>query len=207
MVNRSHTTNRAYTLRRYVSMTPGDPRDLPFDANEFNNACIIARDGPFVDENEDWRRVVRMYNRMPTLHIDMIMFTENCNIELSSGSDIVNELFTVDQVPIGPQLYGLPFSVHDFLMICYECEKYYAGDNKAAIPKYKGSRNLFPWMVADLSIGRINLQDFFGDQIPAHLEKSTGLLRVLAFAQGEHTQNFETDYRGSSKAKPRLMDL
>jgi hypothetical protein len=199
MVNRNHTTNRPYTPRGYVSMTPGDPRDLPFDANEFDNACILARDGPFVDENEDWRRVVRMYKRMLTLHIDMIMFAENCNIELLSGSDIVNELFTVDQVPIGPHLYGLPFSVHGFLMVCYECKKYYAGD--------KGSQNLFSWMVADLSIGRVNLQDFFGDQIPAHLEKSTGLLRVLAFAQGEHTQNFETDYRGSSKAKPRLMDL
>jgi hypothetical protein len=49
-------------------------------------------------------------------------------------------------------------------------------------------------MVADLSVGRVDLQDFFGDQIPAHLETSTGLLRVLASTQGDHTQNFEIDY-------------
>jgi hypothetical protein len=194
MAGRVRITIRPYTPRGYASMTPGDPRNLPFDAKEFINACILARHGPFVDENEDWLRVVRMYNRMITLRIDMAKFNEKCNMELLSGTGILNELFDVDQAPIGPHLYGLPFSVYDFLTICDECEKYYAGDNKAAVPKYKGSRNLFSWMVTDLAIGRINLQDFLGDQIPPHLEKSTILMRVLASAQGPHTQNFRIDY-------------
>jgi hypothetical protein len=98
------------------------------------------------------------------------------------------------EAPIGPHLFGLPFSVHEFLVICGECEKYYTGDNKAAVPKYKGSDHLFFRMVADLAIERINTKDFLADQIPANLEKSTGLLRVLASAQGKHTQNFEIDY-------------
>jgi hypothetical protein len=96
MAKRSRIANRRYTPHGYVSVTPGDPRDPPFDANEFNNACILARDGPFVDENKEWLRVVRMCNRMITLRIGMIKFTKNCNIELLSGSDIINELFIVD---------------------------------------------------------------------------------------------------------------
>jgi hypothetical protein len=54
-------------------MSPGDPQDLPFDANEFINGCILVRDSPFVDENENWLRVVRMYDRMITLRIDPAM--------------------------------------------------------------------------------------------------------------------------------------
>jgi hypothetical protein len=131
---------------------------------------------------------------MITLRIGMIKFTENRNTELLSGSDIINELFIVDQAPSGPHLYGLPFSIHDFLTICDECEKSYTGDRKAAVLKFEGSQNLFSWTVADLSVGRVDLKDFFGDQIPAHLENSTGLLRVLASTQGDHTQNFEIDY-------------
>jgi hypothetical protein len=186
--------NRPYHSQWYSSMSPGNPRDLPFDANEFINGCILVRNGPFVDENENWLRVVRMYDRMITLRIDPAMFWINCPAELLDGSPIFNEIMSVYEAPIGPHLFGLPFSVHEFLVICDGCEKYYTGDNKAAVPKYQGSDHLFFKMVADLAIERINIKDFLADQIPANLEKSTGLLRVLASAQGKHAQNFEIDY-------------
>jgi hypothetical protein len=171
--------------RGFHSDQPGDPQDLPVDASEFINACIMVHDGPFIDENEDWLRVVRMYNRMNTLRIPIFPFCDDHIPRSMYGTGIHREFISFLQAPTESHPFSLPFSVHEFLTICNEAEM----DQDFAVPKYAGSRMLFLRMVKDLAIDSINLHDFLADHVPASMEENTVLIRLLASAQGELTQD------------------
>jgi hypothetical protein len=172
------------------SARPGDPNDLPFSATEFVNACILVRDGPFED-NENWLRLVRMYERMVTLRIDPIKFCEKCFPASLLDSGVYHQFQLAKQAPTRTHPFGLPFSAQEFLTILAEYWKHETFDRMAANPLYAGSGRLFIYMVADLADWYVNLKDFLADHVPTDMEDNPLLLRLLASAQGEHTENFE----------------
>jgi hypothetical protein len=101
----------------YESNKPGFPEDLPFTPNDFVNACLLARDGPFEADNDNWTRLVRMYNRIITLHIDVVQYCEDIFPEKLIGSSLYLRFLAADQAHRGraPLPLGLPFSAEEFL--------------------------------------------------------------------------------------------
>jgi hypothetical protein len=153
------------------SEQPGDPRGLPFSASD---ACFMVLDGPFINENENWLRVMRMFDRMLTLRIPISPFWDEHqhHILLIQGTGLHREMISYLWAPVENHPFDLLFSVHEFLTICDEFEKYEAGDKLLPVPKYAGSKTLFFEMVKDLSIRCISLGDFVADHIPASMEEN-----------------------------------
>ena len=195
----AHDKERFSTKSNFRSDLPGDPRYLTFTPTEFVNECILAKDGPFTEENEQVSRVLSMYNRLRTLRINPVKF---CVQQLPKSWEkwpLSCKLFSVLLAPAESHPFGLPFSAQEFLTICSEFEEYefvHRGEqytNKQPA-EYAGSKQLFLRMVEDLVTFKINLRDFLAKQIPAEMEDSFTLLALLASAQGEYTQNFEVNY-------------
>jgi hypothetical protein len=180
---------------RFVSNMAGDPDDLPFSASEFANACILVMDGPFDDDNKSWVQVVRMYERLVTLHIDMGEFCQKQFPPSLIGSGVLRQFRLAIKAPRNCNPFHLPFTAHEFLELLVQYDDYRTFDKNAAQPQYKGSSKQFHNMVFDLAMHRINLKEFLADHIPADLEDHPVLLLLLASAQGEHTENFVVDDR------------
>lgn len=180
----------------FESNRPGAYDDLPFTANEFVNACLMAQDGPFNDDNDNWTRLARMYNRMVTLRIDVVQYCEDVFPNKLVGSPVYSQFIAADLAHRNraPLPFGLPFSAKEYLAICREfteSEQVYQR-NSARI--HQGSNKLFLRMTLDLASHQVNVQDFLADHVPEDLEKNPFLLRLLAAAQGEHTQNYEINF-------------
>lgn len=175
----------------FESNRPGSGEDLPFTADEFINACCLARDGPFEDYNNDWTRLLRMYNRMITLRIDVVQYCQDFSPEELIGSPPERRFLEADYAHMNrPSLpFELPFSAGEFLVLCKEFTDVRKAMFYQSVDIHKGTRQLFLAMVYDLHHHRINLREFLADQVPANMEKESTLILLLASAQGEHTQN------------------
>jgi hypothetical protein len=182
----------------FFTKKKGNPEDLPFSASEFSNACVLVQDGPFDDSNENWVRLVRMYERLVTLRIDLRKFFRHTfpqSLRHSAIFEHFEQYKRNGQTPRGCHPFHLPFSAEEFLKILVEAETYEKSDRLSATPQYKGSRRLFLHMVHDLSTYEINLKEFLADHVPADMEKNRTLLWLLSSAQGTHTDNFVIDRR------------
>lgn len=155
------------------------------------------QDGPFKDDNENWTRLVRMYDRMVTLRIDVFQYCENVLPDKLFDSPVYRQFMVADRArkTRAPFPFGLPFSAQEFLTICNEFAEF-ARASPGREPAYiVGSDVLFFRMVRDLAAHRINLAEFLADQVPESMEKDPLLLRLLAAAQGPHTQNYELNFK------------
>ncbi|KAF1917324.1 hypothetical protein BDU57DRAFT_161612 [Ampelomyces quisqualis] len=177
----------------FRSMKSGKTKDLRFSAQEFVNACRSVQSGPFTDGTEDWLRVLRMYNRMITLRIDVLAFCAPFLSPLFIESKIFEQFRQATTTPRIAHHFGLPFSAQEFLAVIEEFDKY-GNDKRGGIleSQYAGSGRLFAAMVNDLDFHRINMKDFLDDNIPEQMEGSYMLLRLLSCVEGD---NFEVNYR------------
>jgi hypothetical protein len=196
-----HHTRPCQSDKGSHSEQPGDHRDVPFDASEFVDACYMVVDGPFVNENENWLRVVRMLTRILTLRIPLSPFCDKHEHRMMAlqGTGIIREFFPFLWPPIETHPFDLPFSVHEFLTICDEFEKYEAGDKLLPVSNYAGSRRLFLRMVKDLSIRCMSLGDFLADHIPASMEENAILIRLLRSVQDQYGRLGKISFRGFLK--------
>jgi hypothetical protein len=174
------------------SLEPGKPKDLPFSAQEFFNACLLVQSGPFTDENKDWLRVLRMYNRMVLLRVDVLAFCEPYLTPPLAKSKIFEQFKQAAQAPQITHRFGLPLSAQNFLEILDEFREYEIDLRDGIVQsQYAGSKRLFFAMVNDLEFYGINMKGFLTDNVPEHMESNLIFVTFLSTLEGE---NFQVNY-------------
>ncbi|KAH8724303.1 hypothetical protein GQ44DRAFT_827546 [Phaeosphaeriaceae sp. PMI808] len=163
---------------KWSSMRPARKRYLTFTRQEFINRCILVKDGPSSDDDENWLQLLKW--PFPKELEQSVPYQEFCRLTLDEPKTFE---------------FGLPFTAQEFLTLCQEFHEYERhparkqDDSLRGNLEFKASKFVFCNMVDDLATHKINLQDFLANHIPAKMEHNSTLLLLMASAVGPHTEN------------------